>query len=101
MPIASIAAGSAVGPAGFGQAAAHDQIDLRAQVGVALALTLSSTIIIVKPRSGATSRGCPCSSTWVGRRRTGVTPVLNPFDDAADHAARHLAPSILDQETKP
>ncbi|WP_128002086.1 cation:proton antiporter [Piscinibacter defluvii] len=29
----------------------------------------------------------------------GVAPVLNPFDDAADHAARHLAQAIRQEET--
>jgi Trk K+ transport system NAD-binding subunit len=31
--------------------------------------------------------------------QAGVAPVLNPFDDAADHAARHLAQVIQPQET--
>jgi Trk K+ transport system NAD-binding subunit len=31
----------------------------------------------------------------------GVARVLNPFDDAADHAARHLAQAIQQEETNP
>jgi Kef-type K+ transport system membrane component KefB len=31
----------------------------------------------------------------------GVTRILNPFDDAADHAAAHLASDIREQETTP